>query len=80
LIQAIYNSHFDKIKQNINIIGTPSAQSIKKDLVNYFIKFYRNGEKTRTLELLYLYALEKKNQTRDAGGPEDFAMERFFEQ
>jgi AcrR family transcriptional regulator len=73
IIQAIYAGHFDEIKQKRDMLGSPSAENIQKDLVDYFFKFYRNGERTRTLELLYLYALEKKNQTSDNTGPEDFA-------
>ena len=59
IINAIYEDHFNSIKPVESLPRTMDGKNIKSDLIEYFISFYRHAERTRTFELLYLYALEK---------------------
>ncbi|HEX2954403.1 MAG TPA: TetR/AcrR family transcriptional regulator [Bacillota bacterium] len=57
IMEAIYLEHFQSISVLIRL--GEADQDYRERLVRYFMHFYRSSEQTRTLELLYLYALEK---------------------
>jgi AcrR family transcriptional regulator len=59
IITAIYEDHFKDLNRMIQL---GEANSNYRDkLQTYFTNFYRQSEKSRTLELLYLLALEKSD-------------------
>ena len=63
IIEAIYKDHFGKKKE---IISLGSAEpNYQQRLSEYFFNFCRGIEKSKTLELLYLFALEKSENKPD---------------
>ena len=59
IITAIYEDHFKDLSRMIQLVEAGS--NYRDKLQTYFTNFYRQSEKSRTLELLYLFALEKSN-------------------
>lgn len=57
ILEAVYHEHFRNISTLIQL--GEAGQDYRERLIDYFTAFYRNSEETRTLELLYLFALEK---------------------
>lgn len=57
LFEALYIEHFATIGEMIHL-GNAGPDS-REQLIVYFTNFYRQSEKSKTLELLYLFALEK---------------------
>jgi AcrR family transcriptional regulator len=57
ILGAVYREHFRNISHSI-LLGE-AGPNYRERLIRYFTEFYRNAEETRTLEMLYLFALEK---------------------
>jgi AcrR family transcriptional regulator len=59
ILEAVYADHFNNAGQLIRLGGAGS--DYRERLMDYFFHFYRHAERTRTLDLLYLLALEKSD-------------------
>mgnify|MGYP000577923740 CR=1 FL=1 len=59
ILTAVYADHFHSVSQTIRL--GDAGPDYRERLMEYFYHFYRHSEKTHTLELLYLFALEKSD-------------------